>query len=259
MYMAFILRLFNVYKNSIYKLPNITLIFVLSYIIISCVVIVYFDWTAIDVFESYGSCHGIIPIWILFMWWTNDIITASILLYLFLKRIYKITRITIKNTHINSQVVINDYKNIAIKLSVLTSIALFTEILYIVIILWIIPNFQIVIPIDMIVNIISMSLMTPFYNDKIFFQRLCCLCVGCCKFICYIGVDRKTIQLADITSKSQMKLNTKMIIQIVQQQMGWHSNQTHLNLKFGNFFSLIFLLVCFEVLFIFFYFCKKTE
>ena len=69
-------------------------------------------------------------------------------------------------------------KAMGIKSSILTLTAVLSTVLILITV--VILNSAMIIPIDAIINVICICLMTPYYRNETFYDRLCCLCIRCC-------------------------------------------------------------------------------
>ena len=69
-------------------------------------------------------------------------------------------------------------KSMGIKSSILTLTAVMSTLLILITV--VILNSAMIVPIDGIINVICICLMTPYYPNDIYYERLCGLCIRCC-------------------------------------------------------------------------------
>jgi hypothetical protein len=65
------------------------------------------------------------------------------------------------------------------KTLILTAVTVFSTILSMVLLL-VIPLFTWIFSVDIMINIWCLMLMTPYYPDRVYYNRVCCCCVCCC-------------------------------------------------------------------------------
>ena len=80
---------------------------------------------------------------------------------------------------------LNSLVQISIKYFILTSVASFSSLLFITIV---VIGFVLVAPLDYITNMVCLMLMTPYYNRGQYYEKICCLTIKCgnyCLGYCY--------------------------------------------------------------------------
>ena len=198
MYLIFDLGLYTAYGKSIYGYNIILLCIIAVFVIIyhiTIIIILALDISKINL-ELHSECYISIndyPQWISLFIMIMDAILFLIFLILFLRPM----QIMISTFEINDEQSAIEYNQIIRKLRPTKYLIIISGAAYITLMvyLWdiIIPDyFNCMTPISLGVYCISVGLMSLYYLDSVYFQRLCCLCILCCS--CIISVRKKSIK-----------------------------------------------------------------
>lgn len=159
-----------------------------------------------------------IPAWFVIFWVFFDVAVTCGFVILFVRPIRALVRRINKNskassskkTHLSDKV-ISYGKQIAILCSVIsTSTIIFSF-------LWAVPNINLF-SVDDLINTIALLLMTPYYPQTTYYQRLCKLCIFCCdrKGITIRGnvLEKQLAQATEIEQKIESKRSKRVNVSI---------------------------------------------
>lgn len=184
MYITFIVRLYIAYNNPIFqynerilKLSGIlTIIYGLS--IATAMTLTSNPYPYYDADSYIARCvsdiHPIIPIFL----GLYDIILSIGSMIAFINPLKKMIKSMLNDKGFTEQHKnkIHELIQIGMKYAILTSVASITSLIFIVMVSF---ELSLIAPFDYITNMICMILMTPYYDDKIYFQKLCCGAIKC--------------------------------------------------------------------------------
>ena len=178
MYLVLILRLHIVYNNTIFKYKERNLYFVA---IVSCIYSIINATVGLLYTESEAGfydnapfamhCAGIYRVWYIIVVAVGDGAMCLWFLYSFLRPI----RILIKNEQ-KSDSNYYDLLHIAVKAFTLTSCALASTLTFLTYLLF--TDSLLLLGVEVNMNCICMSLMTPYYSDAVYYDKWCCLCIN---------------------------------------------------------------------------------
>ncbi len=69
---------------------------------------------------------------------------------------------------------------LTLQITILTAVLVMSTVLLVFLVLLAVPFAKCLFSVGALISVICIMLMTPYYRDK-YFQRLCCLCIGCYK------------------------------------------------------------------------------
>eukprot|EP01084_Bolivina_argentea_P205533 351094_1 len=185
MYITLLLRLDHVYSQSAYGYSKKTIYILL---IINIIIILFLPITILatpdetqvlddnDAFPNYCFTIPFLIVPVVTLLW--DFTMNILCLILFLIPLRK----TIKGTQTHNNNVNKKVEDkmiyVGAKYTILTAVAAFTTLLVILLAV-LTPNLAFLVGTDGIFNAIAIMLMTPYYPDDIYYERLCCLCLKC--------------------------------------------------------------------------------
>ena len=236
MYLAFIIRLFTVYNNPLYNyninVIKVTCITLIIYGVILCILFVYhLDTISIisgvnengEPLPDYVSfCSPIAPYYVGGLIVLYDFIFNIGLMIAFINPIRKLVKSLLKSYSSSNEMRKEDKDeitpliNTGVKFAVLASVSSLTT--FVLLISFVVFTNAYLLPLDYNANIICMILMTPYYNEKRYYERLCCgaiKCSKCCLGKCcgYYGDVDNIIRLKTESESTknvpEVKLHTK--------------------------------------------------
>ena len=222
MYILFVARLYSVYGSSAYKYNPKLLIFLVIINLLYCLsfIIILPIWTEIDVvhleFAEYVIfCQPQWPESIVLAIGGYDFIFSILFLVAFNWPLRKISQHRMRSNSYNQRTDNNPSKvnpeqkmiatliNLGTKSKILIWNAILSTLFHMIFI--IITDSPTTVTVDIVVNCICICLMTPYYADDMYYNRLCCLCIGCChdkKVMEHTVPPAATINLQNVNSIS---------------------------------------------------------
>ena len=212
MYLSFIIRLFMVYNNPIYThFCNLNILKIISLLmIIWGLIIIILALITSKPYTEHGNHHDYIAYCnpnfnqiAVFLVGLYDFVFSIGTMIAFINPLTKVVRSMLnQDITIEQRDKLDQLIDIGKRYVILTCIAsLSTIILLIVLSQGLAP----LAPWDYITNMICMILMTKYYNDRTFYQRLCCLAIKCtdwCVWHC-CGYTNDTMKLTETVSISK--------------------------------------------------------
>ena len=221
MYLSFIIRLYAVYNNPIFRYNSKILKFICIIIVVWGLFIAIATAITIEPYPYYSDNHSYIkfckpdiPALSAYAFTLYDIIFSIGSMIAFINPLRNIIKSLISAANSidgklnDTKHEINKLMHIGIKYAILTFVASFTTILMMInLALGINPH----IAIDWVTNMVCMVLMTKYYDDKVFYERLCCGAIGssyCCMKCC-CGYNKETMELGGfVNRKGRNRVNT---------------------------------------------------
>ena len=207
MYLSWIIRLYAVYNNPIFKY-NITALKITGIITVLCAFVfaISSSFTSdpypyiSDKHDYIRFCHPNTDAIVTALTGVYDIALSIGAMIAFIKPLRNIIECLLSsNTEIESQTVNEARKlmQIGIKCAILTTTASFTTILFLITLA--ILGSGPILPIDFVTNMVCMILMTKYYEDK-HYKRICCGVVKCGDFCmrCCCGYSEETMEFGNI-------------------------------------------------------------
>ena len=196
MYLVFIVRLHIAYRysNSIYQFELSSLKITSALVILSGISLGMFASVTIKPDEYHESaqvlayCRFSSPPITAALFGLYDIIFSIGTLIAFVNPLRKLIKGILSNPNMTKQAR-NDFEveeliYVGVRCVILTSVATFSTLLMMVLVVLGFPFFA---PIDFIVNMVCMMWMTKYYDDKKYYERVCIItikcsnwCLGCC-------------------------------------------------------------------------------
>ena len=194
MYLTFIIRLYAVYNNPIFHYNHKTLK-IICLIILTCtfsiailVTLTSKPYPYFGTNDYIAYCHGDIQPIAAALTGLYDICLSIGSMIAFINPLRKVIKSLTQSTNgtdgVSMKSDVNKLMRAGMKYAILTSIATMSSLLLMV---------KIALgdgsgaPLDFVVNMVCMVLMTKYYNDKRVYERLCCgaikcsyCCLGCC-------------------------------------------------------------------------------
>ena len=177
MYLTFFLRLHMVYNESKYQynpkyLKIISAITIIENVInfISTMRYNEIDLILYDQISFAMHCNAYYPLFQYFIAGLSDIIISIGFLIAFIRPIHLILSSTVRTKD-----KVNNLLNLGMKSLILTANAVFSTLTMLVGVL--VLNSLIITPIDCFINCLCVVLMSPYYDDRIFYRPLCCIFV----------------------------------------------------------------------------------
>eukprot|EP01083_Nonionella_stella_P168630 569879_1 len=104
-----------------------------------------------------------------------DFIMNVLSLFLFIHPLYK----TLKTMDVDgSSIITKSMLSIAVKYTLLASFACSSTSFLWICVSWILPTGYWIVAFDCVFNSICIMLMTPYYHDRIYYERVCCCCLN---------------------------------------------------------------------------------
>eukprot|EP01084_Bolivina_argentea_P262023 442998_1 len=219
LYLVFLLRLHTVYRKSQYKYNPKTLLCIGIVTILTNVLVmiflglfVYSDGYYVYSFSSTITiCKIIIPEWLLYLSATYDIIMNCFCLFAFIyplkKLLEQIPTSRERSTSVHIQPRVARLVTVGLKFVIVTTTAVLSTLLMIIIIAM--TDALVVGSYDMVINSVCILLMVPYYNDKLYYNRLCYGCIYCCTNCKYNGIHSKfKIVTQDLSVSSASNMNS---------------------------------------------------
>ena len=210
MYYLFLFRLHTSYKTSFfaYNVKYLIIIGIISTItvIINIVnVIIFFQVKGFYYDEYVFAVHfnSHYPFWVIMLAGGPDAIISMLFIYLFIKPL----KTVIANIGRTSETEdgITEIYNAGIKALVLTTMCITTTLILSLTILF--TNTLIILPIDSVINCICIMMMTPYYSEQRYYQRLCFLAISFFKKYINLVDDISTLDRAINVNPNQISNN----------------------------------------------------
>ena len=202
MYLALIIRLYSVYNNPLYNYNlNMIIVTCAALIIYGVILSILFVYnlriaTISDVNENgeplpdYVSfCSPVPEYYLAGLVVLYDVVFNMGLMIAFINPIRKLIKSVLRSYNSSNGMRKEEKDELAplintgVKFAVLASVSSLTT--FILLISFVVFENAVLVPFDYNANIICMILMTPYYNDKRYYQRLCCGMIKCSK--CCLG------------------------------------------------------------------------
>lgn len=206
MYLAFIIRLYIVYNNPMYHY-NVTFLKIGAISVISCSLFLCISTSYTSkAYTLYGNkpyiilCKpGLSPFTTIGAG-IYDIIFGIGSMIAFINPLRKLIKPAL-NMDISTEQreTLNELIHIGTKCFILSTVTACSTLLFMLLLVMELSLFA---PLDYVTNMICMVLMTMFYNDKLYFERLCCVAIKCsdrCLNHCY-GYSKDNVELSTIVN-----------------------------------------------------------
>ena len=217
MYLALVIRLYSVYNNPLYNynlyLIKVTCIALIIYGVILCILFVYNMPIATEsnIIENgeplpdYVSfCTPVAPYYAGGLLVLYDFVFNIGLMIAFINPIRKLIKSLFESYESSNEMnkeekdELTPLINTGVKFAVLVSVSSLTT--FVMLMSFVLFGNAALVPFDYNTNIICMILMTPYYNEKRYYERLCCgmiKCSECCLGKCcgYYGDVNGIIKL----------------------------------------------------------------
>ena len=204
MYLAFICRLYLVYNNPIYDYNPMVLkiisILVITYALSLCALHIYATKSIMyhGKEEYIVQCKADVNRPATISLGLFDVIFSTGSIIFFVNPLRKIIKsILASDVSKEQRNELNNLIQVGIKYTILTSVASLSSLLFLFAVM---AGLALAGPIDFITNMICLILMTPYYNDKDYYSRMCCgtikcskLCLGYC-----CGYSEDTVELTQV-------------------------------------------------------------
>ena len=181
MYFLFLLRLHTAYKSSIYSynVKHLTIIAVIAAVAVLISIINVLIYTEIKgfyypKFPFAVHFNSYYPLWVLMLAGGPDAIMSILFIYLFTKPLKMVIRNIGKTAETKDGIL--ELYNTGIKALVLTSMSTLTTLVFLLMLLF--TNTLVILPIDSVINCLCMMMITPYYPDKEYYERICALPVA---------------------------------------------------------------------------------
>ena len=212
MYLAIIIRLHLVYSNPIYHY-NLTLLKIVSVLVVifGFLLAIFSNFTTkTDAFHGTKSyikgCKLITNPFVNILTAAKDMILCIGSIIAFLYPLRKIIKSILNNTNISNEQrnKLNELIQTGNKYVILTMIATLSTFMLMVIVKM---GYALFAGIDFITNMICLMLMTPYYNDKVYYERICCGAIrlsNWCLVCCY-GYNRDLMEMDNVINSRDEK------------------------------------------------------
>eukprot|EP01084_Bolivina_argentea_P174535 302323_1 len=221
MYLVFIIRLHSVYNNTPYQYNGILLIMICVFIILISITINTLIIISVKTFYYSSnrhhyivSCGAEIDEYIIFLIALYELTLAIGSVIAFIVPLQNVVKsIQSAETNYALKLKLKRLRNVGRKNAILTWMATLSTLLLMAALA---TGYLIVAPFDYVINMICMVLMTPYYKDSYYYNKICCgiiKCSGCC-CICFCGDsklnDECSLELDDgqIVTKTKSKAST---------------------------------------------------
>ena len=221
MYFVYELRLYLVYKNSKYEVKTIYLKILAAFtfcflLFINVMYVYYFGWyenhddVTIETYKDglVQNCRIDGPLWLYSLFSMFDLFSTILYCYLFIKPIRGVIAnvatdgLTFDGDASKESRMMRRMLKVGYKVAILTTTQFLTSIITVLLLFGLAGGIAIdVYPLDLVINTICIATMTPYYPDRIFYQRLCACCICCCDRKGY-SIDEFDAQIVDKTATS---------------------------------------------------------